>query len=106
MAPGGQTTVTGRGCDPNTDVILTVDGGPPTATRSDADGNFQVRLPLAELEPGRFPVVAQCGPRLQTSVDVILLSSNGNVAASSGVLALFVLVGCGIWQLRRTVDPL
>lgn len=86
-------------------MTLTVAGAPPVRTRADAEGRFQARLPVAELEPGRYEVVAQCGPELRANVDVMLLSAQGGAASSSAVLVFFVLVGVGIWQLRRVVAP-
>lgn len=103
--PGGQTTASGRGCDPDVLVTLWVADSPPVTTQSDADGRFGVRLPVGDLEPGRYEVVAECGTELRSAVDVIRHSAQGGAASSSAVLVFFVLVGVGIWQLRRVVDP-
>ena len=103
--PGGQTTATGRGCDPDVLVTLNIADAPAVTTRSDADGRFGARLPVGELEPGRYEVVAQCGPELRADVDIIRQSAQGGSASSSAVLVFFVLVGAGIWQLRRVVSP-
>lgn len=65
----------------------------------------EARLPLPELEPGRYEVVARCGPELTASVDVVLHSAQGGNASSSAVLVFFVLIGVAVWQLRRVAFP-
>lgn len=84
---------------------MTVGDAPPVYTESDADGRFVVKLPLPQLEPGRYDVIAVCGPELHASVDVILVSAQGGAASSSAVLTFFVLIGVGVWQLRRGINP-
>ncbi|WP_297628548.1 hypothetical protein [Nocardia sp.] len=97
--------VTGRGCDPNADVRLSIGGTAAADARSRADGGFDATLPTGATDIGQHQVTAECGPKLAAALDVVLVSQVGGSAATATVLLFFLLIG-GWFYGHRLVSHL
>ncbi|MEV6065274.1 hypothetical protein AB0L82_01885 [Nocardia sp. NPDC052001] len=93
VSPGASVTVTGRGCDANANVKLSIGGVGAGDTRARADGGFDATLPTGATEIGQHQVTAECGPKLAADLDVVLVSQVGGDAGTATVLLFFLLIG-------------
>ncbi|MRH89178.1 hypothetical protein GFY24_17260 [Nocardia sp. SYP-A9097] len=105
VSPGAPVTVTGRGCDPNANVKLSIGGTSAADTRARSDGGFDATLPTGATEIGHHEVTAECGPKLAAALDVVLVSQVGGGAATATVLLFFLLIG-GWFYGHRLVSHL
>jgi hypothetical protein len=102
--PAGPANVRGRSCDPLAPVSLEVGGRDVGHATADTSGHFDTPIELPDLPPGRYDVIARCGPVLSAPIDVVLASAN-RPGSTLAILVFFVLVGFGLWILRRAVAP-
>ncbi|WP_157556279.1 hypothetical protein [Nocardia acidivorans] len=105
VSPGSPVTVTGRGCDPNAEVKLSIGGANATATRARADGGFDATLPTGATDIGHHEVTAECGPKIAAGLDVVLVSQVGGNAATATVLLFFLLIGGWFFGHRLVSHP-
>jgi hypothetical protein len=110
VAPGGSIHVSGTGCSNGAPVVLTVAGATAGSLTAQANGSFEtdVRLP-SSMKPGRYQIVAQCGPTFQTFVDIMrpAASHRTPILVGLGVLivALAVVVGLSARRIAARRGP-
>ncbi|MCP9620286.1 hypothetical protein FOH10_22960 [Nocardia otitidiscaviarum] len=105
VAPGGEVTVTGHGCDPGAPVRLSIGDGPVGDTTAGADGGFDVRLSTGDTDIGHHRVTADCGRTLAGPLDIVLVSRVGGATSTATVLLFFLLIG-GWYYGHRLVSHL
>ncbi|WP_040806162.1 hypothetical protein [Nocardia concava] len=94
VPPGAQVTATGSGCDPGSDVRLSIGGAKAGDTKARADGGFEATLTTTgDTEIGQHEVTAECGKKLAADLDIVLVSQVGGGAATMTVLLFFLLIG-------------
>ncbi|MEV0354961.1 hypothetical protein AB0H71_02760 [Nocardia sp. NPDC050697] len=93
IAPGGEVTASGRGCEPGARVELKIGATPVGTTVAAADGSFTAPLTLAAIEVGRHDVQTWCGRPLTAQLDVVLVSSVDGGASTVAILLFFLLLG-------------
>ncbi|MFC8043195.1 hypothetical protein [Nocardia sp. NPDC057353] len=93
IAPGGEVTASGRGCDPGAPVELSIGRTPVGTAVAAADGSFTARLTLSAIEVGRHDVRTWCGRTLTAALDVVLVSSVDGGASTIAILLFFLLLG-------------
>lgn len=123
VVEGGSVTVTGQGCQPNEEVVITIIPGDATdqntravpaggiqvaTTTTDADGNFTVTFTLpGEVTVGEYTVQATCGDVIQSDVIQVVSgqvttppgipsSPGGNLPRTGSNLNGMGLVGAGL----------
>lgn len=88
VAPGGTLKVSGAGCAPGAEAVVGLPGSVTQTVTAGADGTFSVALQVpSSLTAGRYPVVADCGQRLSTVVDV---------QTKRGISTVLLLVVAGV----------
>lgn len=100
--PGSRVTLTGDGCDAAAAVTIEIDGRRLGTAMSDESGRFSVTLSLPDLRVGRHRLIAVCGPTLETSLDVVLVTLVDRATTSLALLAFFVLLALAV--IRRQLD--
>lgn len=98
--PGGDIVVSGRGCRPNATVTISVDGRGASNTTAGPDGTFSEPLSLPSTEPGEVEVIAECGPTLVTTIEVVLASQVDPGTSTLVILLFFILLAASL-LLRR-----
>jgi hypothetical protein len=88
---------------PFASVELTVAGEPAGATTASAAGAFESPVAVPGLDPGRYEVVARCGPELRAVLDVVVVQAVDNGLSTLAVLVFFVLVALLLFRRRRIV---
>jgi hypothetical protein len=101
--PGAILAATGDGCNPGSQVLLTVDGHQAGRTAAAPDGTFTAALVVPNVAVGDYPVLASCGPTLATLLDVTLLTFADPGIVVSAILIYFVLAALLLIFLRRVL---
>lgn len=104
--PGGEVNASGEGCDPGAAVAIEIGGARVADATAGSDGRFSAPLDLPVLQPGRFDVVAHCGPTLDTTIDIVLASRVDPGTSTLAVLVFFVLLLLALLRGRRYFDKL
>ncbi|HUO48974.1 MAG TPA: hypothetical protein VMU09_09085 [Acidimicrobiales bacterium] len=97
-------TATGHGCDANVTVVLTMADRQVGQTTAGADGTFTTPLDVGTFPVGRYAVLAQCGPLLTTSLDIVLASQVVEPTTTFVLIIFFLLVGLAIFRRRIRLD--
>ena len=95
----------GRGCPPSRTVTVRLDGTDVGTGAADRGGGFDVPFDVPDLAPGRYPVEADCGPVLRTTLDVVLISRVSNGGSQFALLVFFMLSVVGLYRRRRRWEP-
>ncbi|MDA8380180.1 MAG: hypothetical protein M0020_05040 [Actinomycetota bacterium] len=95
-APGATVSARGYGCAPGSAVTVDLAGRLVGTATADAAGDFDAPVPLSNLAIGQYAVVAHCGPTLQATVAVVLVSRSNPATSTLVVLIFFVLLGLGV----------
>ncbi|UGT62296.1 hypothetical protein [Nocardia asteroides] len=93
IAPGGEVTASGHGCDPGAPVELKIGRTPVGTTVATADGSFTAKLTLSAIAVGRHDVATWCGRPLTAQLDVVLVSRVDSGASTLAILLFFLLLG-------------
>ena len=102
--PGGDDQATGEGCEPNTPVTLTIEGGQVGSALSDANGHFASHIDVPNLPVGQYDVFARCGRLLTTKIDLVLPSTLGPPSGTLTVLFFFLLLGFALVRRQIAAD--
>lgn len=99
--PGGDVNASGKGCDPNAPVELFMEGTRVGSGTADQAGDFDIPIKLPDSAGvGRHEVIAECGPTIETTVDVVVVARAESPGAPMGVLAVLIFF---ILEVRRLV---
>lgn len=99
--PGGDVNASGKGCDPNAPVELFLEGTQVGSGVADEAGDFDIPIKLPDSAGvGRHEVIAECGPTIETTVDVVVVARAESPGAPMGVLAVLIFF---ILEVRRLV---
>ncbi|WP_232295294.1 hypothetical protein [Parafrankia sp. EUN1f] len=93
LSAGDPLYAQGAGCTPGAETMLAADGELVGRTVADQDGRFETVVRFASFRPGHRQVVADCGIRLASGVDMMLVSADTSVSPSSLLLLFCLAVG-------------
>lgn len=100
VAPGGEITVTGHGCDPGAAVRLSIGTGQVGGAIARSDGGFDAKLSTGATDIGHHKVTAACGATLAGPLDIVLVSRVGGGTSTATVLLFLLLIGAWFYGHR------
>jgi len=89
---------TGYGCHANAPVVLTIDHNQVARTTTDNQGTFATPIATTSLPVGRYQVLADCGPQLAASFDVVVISHAGQDGSTVVIIIFFILLGLAVFR--------
>ncbi|OHV35487.1 hypothetical protein CC117_19535 [Parafrankia colletiae] len=95
LSAGDLLYAQGAGCTPGAETTLTAGGELVGRTVADQDGRFETVVRFASFRPGYRQVDAECGIRLGSGVEMMLVSAHTS-ASTPSLLLLFFLAGGGL----------
>jgi len=94
LVPGEATILSGAGCDPGAEVVVSIDGKQVGMTMANGQGTFSTSLTPPDLGAGQATVVASCGSKTFTALVSMVATSRASAPEGSvAVFGIFVLLG-------------
>jgi hypothetical protein len=94
LVPGEPTVLTGRGCAPGQEVVVSINGKEVDQIRANSHGTFSTSLTPLDQGVGQVKVVAVCGSKRFVAVATLVTTAKASVPAGSvAAFGSFVLLG-------------
>lgn len=103
--PGGEVRVRGAGCTANGRVVVLIGTTRVGEAQAGPDGTFEATVAAPDAQPGRVELVADCGVRLSTTLDLVVSSQVDPLSSTLAVFIFFVLLCLVLFRRRRVILP-